>query len=288
MEKIKTKARLKLFFIGFMMISISSSCSWFSLSEDDARNTAKRFFNMKMMKNLDEKEMDKLYPTFYQMGSWIIFENVCVINNISKNSDGQYEVYASYKPNNLISYPIYLLIGGSKSKPIILASKGVNYAYYDKVFEYGKKIGALKGNENDVDMSKIIQDKSLSKQLDLIVEMKISNLYNNLKTKSNLRLNSIGYVSGYVSIINNNNFNFENNFQNSDIQLRIDFLDKNNRITFSTNETFYEELRPFGSISKKLLKETNNSERYKITTILNSDRVNFRNRIKDLVIQEKY
>lgn len=109
----------------------------FSFTEKVARDTANRFFNMMTNKNPDYKNIKEIYPklSFYR----VVFNNPCTINNISKNSNGDYEVYATYNPNKVYSYPITLVISKENNEVTIKSSRGISYAYYDKVLEYGKK-----------------------------------------------------------------------------------------------------------------------------------------------------
>jgi hypothetical protein len=283
MVNIKDKRNLIIsVFLTVILVSGYFIYERLSLTKEDARDTSKRVFNMLMMKNLNETELGILYPAFDLMGSWVILQQVPVINNISRNSDGDYEVYATYRPNKFYSYSIFLLIGRENNNTIIKSSKGINYAYYDKVFEYGKKKGCLTGNEDDIAMGMIISDKSLRSDLNFKTEQKINSIYYNIKIKSNLKEN-YGYVTGNVIIMNNNNFVFEF----PDLQCRIDFYDRNNQITDSKNETFMGDVGAYGSASTMVYSPANNSVTYKVTPIINNSSLLFKNKVKDLIIQEE-
>jgi len=80
----------------FLIIISTFVYQRFALSEETARETSNRFFNMLIMKNSNEDEIKKLYPDFDLIGYRIKFDNICTINNISRNSDGDYEVFATY------------------------------------------------------------------------------------------------------------------------------------------------------------------------------------------------
>lgn len=282
MINFKDKKTLKLsFIIALLFISGFFVYMKFSLTEEDARNTSKRLFNMLMMENVNKTELNKLYPSINEMGSWIILKKPCHINNISKNSDGDYEVYATYNSAQNINYPIFILVGGNSSGPIIKSSKGLNYAYFDKVFEYGKKIGLLTGEEDDVEMGSIIFVKGIRSELEIKAQERLDEIYKNLKTTSNI-INYSDYVSGSISIINNNNIVFEY----PELEFKIDFVDRNNQITFSKNEDILINVNAYGSYSTRVFEQKYNSVKYRIKPIINSNTIGFTNKVKDLIIQE--
>jgi hypothetical protein len=282
MINFKDKRTLRLsFVITILFISGYFIYMKFSLTEQDARNTSKRLFNMLMMENVNKTELHKLYPSIEDMTSWAILKNPCHINNISKNSDGDYEVYATYKSTQNTNYSIFLLVGGTSNSPIIKSSKGLNYAYFDKVFEYGKKIGLLTGEEDDVELGNIIFVKSIREELQIKAQDKFKEIKSNLKITSNI-VNYSDYVSGGISIINNNNIVFEY----PELEFKIDFFDNNNQIIFSKNEPILQNVGAYGSYSTRIFEQKYNSTRYRIIPVINSNTIAFTNKVKDLIIQE--
>ena len=251
----------------------------FALSEDTARETSNRFFNMLIMKNLNEDEIEKLYPAFNLVGSRIKFNNICIINNISRNSDGDYEVYASYEPNKFNSYPIYLLISRENNETYIKSSKGINYAYYDKVLEFGKKKGCLTGNEDDIKMGYIISEKRLRSDLEFETDLRMQSLYNNIKTSSDIQ-NRWGSVSGNVTVTNKNDIDFSS----YDIDCRVEFYNRAGQITSTEKVYLFNGVPAHGSASGHVFSTSQNSSTFKIIpTLNNNDEI--RNKIREKIIE---
>ena len=266
--------------VVFLVITSYFVYQRFALSEETARETSNRFFNMLIMKNTNVDEIEKLYPAFNLVGSRIIFNNICVINNISRNSDGDYEVYASYQPNKFNSYPIYLLIGREDNETIIKSSKGLNYAYYDKILEYGKKKGCLTGNEDDIQMGLIISEKRLRSDIEVETNIKIQSLYSNIKTSSDIQ-SSWGSVSGDVTITNNNDIDLSFN----DIDCRVDFYNRSGQITSSEKIYLLNGVGAYSSTSDRIFSISQTSRSFKIiVTINNTDEI--RNKIRDKIIED--
>ena len=116
-----------------------------------------------MMENPNDKAIIEFYPKFKDLKYRTVLKNNCTINSISRNADGDYEVYASYEQNKIKKYPILLIIGREKNKTIIKSSTGINYAFYDKTLEFGKKMGCISGNVNDSELGLIIDEKKINK-----------------------------------------------------------------------------------------------------------------------------
>jgi hypothetical protein len=250
----------------------------FALSEETARETSNRFFNMLMMKNSNEDEIKKLYPDFDLIGYRIKFNNICTINNISRNSDGDYEVYASYEPNKMNNYPIYLVISRESNKTFIKSSKGINYAYYDKVLEYGKKKGCLTGNEDDITMGNIIREKKLRSDLEYETDMTMRTLYSNLKKSDDIKM-EWGSISGNVTITNNNNVDFGY----FDLECTVEFYNRSGQITSSEKVYGINEIKAHSSASGRVFSTSQNSTTYKIIpTIMQTD--DLKNKIRENII----
>ena len=252
----------------------------FSLSEEDAKNASDRFFNMLIMKNRSSKEFEDIYPNFNEIGSRVVPAKKCEITNLSKNSDGEYEVYSYIEISNNNSIPIYLLIGKSNGKLIIKSSKGINYAYYNRVLEYGKKKGCLTGNENDVEMGKIIKDKNLLSYLELETKFKMDDIYSNLKISNDIK-SEFGMITGNVSIKNFNPFDLDY----GDIECTIEFYSRNGNIVSTDKIYLLDGIRANGSTSSSVFSNTGNASSFKIIPVVkNTDAL--KNKIRDRIISE--
>jgi hypothetical protein len=251
----------------------------FSLSEEEARVTSNRLFNALLIDGLDENTIKELYPEIYLIGSRIKFNKPCVINNISKNSDGDYEVYATYEHNEAYSYPIHLVISKKNNIAFIKSSKGINYAFYDKVLEYGIKKGCLTGKESDVEIGEIIKITNLRSNLELETKFKIEDLYSNLKTSDDIKMDW-GYISGNVTISNRNDFDFDY----LDLNCRVEFYDRSGQIT-STSKIYIGGIEAHSSASSTIFSSSSKSVKYKIIPTINvTDELS--NKMKDKIIRE--
>ena len=251
---------------------------FFSLTESKAKEISNRFFNMLVINSLDDNIFNEIYPKYYSIGNRLVFKKECKIKNISKNSDGDFEVFATYKPNRVQTFPIYLLIGRENFKTIIKSSKGINYAYYDRVLEYGKKKGCLTGQEDDVEMGRIINDKNLRNFLEMKSEDMMNSLYRNLKVNNDIRSNW-GYISGNVTITNNNSIDFGY----FDFECKIEFYNKNGQITSSEEIYGINEINAFGSSSGRVFSTSRNSIKFKIVPIIKQT-FELKNKIRDEII----
>jgi|688.fasta_scaffold195035_1 hypothetical protein len=282
--KIETKKSKKILYGILAIVLLFFSCYFvynhFALNENIVRETSKRFFNMLIMDNLSSKDFEELYPNMNEIGNRVVFKKECVINSISKNSDGDYEVFASYQINNFNIKPVYLIIGRENNKTIIKSSKGINYAYYDRVLEYGKKIGCLTGIEADVEMGKIIQSKKLRVNLEMEARLKIRDLYNNLKISDDIKV-VFGSISGNVTITNNNDIDFGH----FDIDCSVEFYNRNGQINSSEKVYLYNGIKAHGSSSGSVFSTSQNSSKYKINVVINNSD-DIINKIKDRIIEE--
>jgi hypothetical protein len=282
-QKISIKYKKIIFTFVFVFLAIIGYFVYqlFSLSEESARETSNRYFNMLTMKNINNDELEKLYPSSSLIGERLVFNNICIINNISRNSEGDFEVFASYQPDDKNSYPIYLVIGRDNNKTIIKSSKGVNYAYYNKLLEYGKKKGCLMGNEDDIKMGLLISGKNLDNELEAKTDLELQSIYDNLEVKSNLR-QEYGYITGNVTIINKTGINFDF----FDLTCRIDFYDRNGQITNSEKVISINGVNSNSSVSGSVYSSVSNSVKYKVVPIINSESFQFRNKVKEKIIEE--
>ncbi|TBN03221.1 DUF4339 domain-containing protein [Hyunsoonleella flava] len=280
-DKKKSSSILKFSLLGVLIIIISFFLyQHFSLTEDKSRDLANRFFNAVLMENLDYNIIEEIYPDFRSIGSRIDFQNTCVINNISSNSDGDFEVYATYNHNENNSYPIYLLIGNEKGNAYIKSSRGINYAFYDKVYDFGKKKGCFSDNEDDVEIGKIIHENSLRSDFEYLINIGLSGLYDNLEISSKLSRDRYGWTDGDVTIKNNN----EIDFTVLEFDCRVEFYDSNEKLVH-TKELHIFNLDANSSTSTSVMSTQRLPSNYRvIPTIKKSYRIE--NLIKDKVIKE--
>ncbi len=246
----------------------------FTLSEEEAKNTSNRFFNMLAMENSSFKDFEDVYPNFSYLGHRVAPRKKCEINSITKNSDGDFEVYSS-----IGNVPIYLLISKISNKAIIKSSKGINYAYYNRVLEYGKKKGCLTGIENDSEMGMIIEDKRLNSGLELETNFKINDIYYNLKITNDIKQN-YGMTSGNVTIKNNNYFDIGY----GDLDCIVEFYNRNGSIV-SSEKLYFFEIKAQGSASSSVYSSSQSAVSFKIIpTVKNTEEI--KNKIRDRIIAE--
>ncbi|WP_291401590.1 hypothetical protein [Daejeonella sp.] len=280
-KKVKRKEldnKIKLMFlIGIIGIIGFFAYQRFSLTENVARETANRFFHMMTNKNPDYNAIKKLYPNL----NWtrVVFNKLCTIDNVSRNSDGDYEIYATYSPGKIVNYPVSLVIGRENNEIVIKSSRGISYAYYDRVLEYGKKKGCFTGEENDFQLEELINEKNIRNELEISASLRAQQLQNNLKISDNLKADW-GYITGDVTITNDNNFDFGY----FDINCSVEFYDSSNRIT-SSDKVMISRLNAYSSNTGMVSNSLNNSKKYKVLVSLNITE-DLKNRVKDLIINE--
>lgn len=275
-KKINNKIKL-IFLFGLIGIVGFFAYQRFIFTESVARETANRFFYIISNKNPDSKAIKQLYPTL----NWhrVIFIKPCTIDNISKNADGDYEIYATYSLGELANFPVSLVIGRENNEIIIKSSRGISYAYYDRVLEYGKKLGCITGEENDFELEKIIKEKNIRGDFETRTDVILELFQANFKISHNLKA-EWGFISGDVTLTNNNNFDF--GYQ--DIDSRVEFYDSANRIT-STDKVLIMGLKAYSSTTGMVNNSLNNSKKYKVLISLNKTN-ELRNRVKDYLIRE--
>jgi hypothetical protein len=265
--------------LAFLLVISYFAYQRFSFNENVARETSNRFFNMLIMNNANDEEIEKLYPAFSSIGYRIKFNSICTINNISRNSEGDYEVYASYVLNKVKNYPIYLVVSRDGNKVYIKSSKGINYAYYDKVLDYGIKKGCLTGNEDDIKMGFVITEKKLRSELESKMDYRIKSLYNNIKTNSDIKT-EWGSISGNVTITNNNDIDFDY----FDFECNVEFYNSSGQITSSEKVYSVNAIKAYESVSGRVFCSSQNSKTYKIIPLIKyTDDI--KNKIKDKIIE---
>lgn len=269
----KNNRYLKFLILAIIILFISFFVyKHYSLSEDETKDLANRFFNAVLVENIDYNTIDEIYPDFRSIGSVIDFQNTCTINNISRNKD-YYEVYASYNHSKNKSYPIYLLVGKVKGDAYIISSTGINFAFYDKVYNYGRKKGCFSGNEDDFQIGRIIDEYNLRSEFEYSVDIELRLLKRKLQITSDLYSDYFGFTKGSVTIKNNNDIDFKY----SEFDCRVEFYDKNGQITHSKKLPFYE-LDAQSSTTEMVMTAKKHSLRYNVIP-----RININSRIKDLI-----
>jgi hypothetical protein len=274
--------KLKYVLISVSFVSVMLISFWVykrnTLDEETAKELSLKFFNMLIVKNNSTEDFEKIYPSFGIIGTRTVFNTICEITNISKNAEGEIEIFATYKPNKVSNIPIYLLIAKENGAAFIKSSKGINYAYYNNVLNYGKKMGCLSGTEDDVKMGLIITDKNLKFDLDIKTKLKVQDLYSKIKKTSDLQ-KEYGYTHGEVTISNASNI-FLSAY---DFTCRIEYYDSKGNITSSEKLNFWEGIPPNGSATSSIYSSTSNASTYKIIFNLN-DNDAILNKVKDEVI----
>jgi hypothetical protein len=244
----------------------------FSFTEDMARTTAKKFFNLLMVKGYEG--FQEIYPTINN-GSRIVTNKLCRINSIIKREDGNYEVFASYEPSKFNSYPISIVVNRDEK---VISSRGISYAYFDKTLEYGKKMGCLTGEEDDSKMEQIISSKNLRKKLDSETEAAILSIYLNLDVKGNLA-NNFGVTSGNVVIKNQSPYNLEY----GDVSCKVNFLNSKGEVV-ETNDVLVTNIDAYGSISGHVFGSSNAASKYEIVKDIIATE-SLKSRVKDVLIK---
>lgn len=267
------------FLLAIVIILVFFTFQRNRLTSGMAKETSDRFFNMLSTSNLDINAREEIYPNFRLIRTWITLTNGSYsINNISRNSDGDYEVYGSLNFGTGNSYPVFLIVGKKDRRTIIKSSKGINYAYYDRVLDYGKKIGCLTGYENDLQMGQIVEDKRLRQKMELEVGYKMHSLYDKIKTTNSIR-RYYGISSGEVTIINNNDINFGY----SDLECRVEFYDRNGSIT-GTSNLFLSHVSAYSSVSSYVSSTSENSVSFKVIPVIKNTE-ELKNKIKEWIIE---
>jgi hypothetical protein len=224
----------------------------FSFTEDMARETAKKVFNLLMISGAEG--FQEVYPSLNN-GSRIVTNNLCRINNVTKRDDGDYDVYASYEPSKFKTFPISIVVNRSGK---VVSSRGISYAYFDKTLEYGKKIGCLTGEENDSEMEQIILSKDLRKKLDSETEAAILSIYLNLDVKGNVESN-YGTTSGNVVITNNSPYKLEY----GEITCKVNFLNSRGDVV-ETDDVLITSIDGYASKSSYVFASSNSASKYEI------------------------
>jgi len=245
----------------------------FSFTEEMARNTAKKFFNILMIKG-SNKEFEEAYPLLGN-GARVVTPLLCKINSVTKRDDGNYDVYAVYEASKFKVYPISIVVNRDGK---VVNSRGVSYAYYDKTLEYGKKLGCLTGSEEDVEMEKIISDKRLRSKLNTLMEIELNSIHDKITTNQKIS-NSWGFVSGNVILSNNSPYNLDY----GDIKAQVNFYSSNGFLV-DTYEIFITNLPAFSNTSQHVSSTQNSISSAKVLfEIKESD--NLKNNIKENIIK---
>lgn len=274
---INNKSLLVGLFIVVLSFVAFAVYNYFSFSEKEARETANKFFNMLMVENQNIKAFDEIYPEMKKMSQYTIFKKKLNINSVFKNSDGDYEVYASLNDPNPDG-PIFILLSKKNNSVYIKTSRGINYAYYNKLLEYGKKRGCLTGVEDDLEMSTKIKEKRLQWDFDIETSIMRSRIERNIKISEKIE-NKFGFISGNVTITNNNDFVL--NY--GDLDVIVEFYDSLGNIVDSKSLTFFT-LNANSSSSSSVF-SSGNAASYKVITKIN-DSENLLNKVRGAVVQE--
>ena len=275
----RTIQKINSLFIIYIII-ITNGCAHFSISEKDATETAERFFSLSTMKNNNDK-IQEIYPKYNKIGEHIFFKNKCSISNISETSNGDYEVYANYFSNDNNSIPILLVIGMENGNTIIKYSKGINFSYYDKTYDYAKKKGCINGNENDIELGEIIKNKGLYSELEDETDVLGNNLHTKLRINSNNLTYENGLVTGNVTIFNNS----EIDLSYSDIECKINLLDEHGNVLKSIDLNAYEGIKANNMANIRVYSTFNGEVFMSNDKIVFNNSTSLRNKLKESIIK---
>ena len=274
------KKKLSLIFLGILFFLAGIFLyNTFSLSKDIAEEEAQRLFSLLSIENPDTKELELLYPNFTDIGQRLVLKGKIEINNISKNSSGNFDVFATYNQRT----PINVEVSRENFKNKIISSKGLSYYYYNQIRNYGIKKGCLTGNEDDIELGRIVKSKDLESNLNIDTATKIAEYYDNIKKEENI-YESGGYfptLSGNVTITNNNNVYLDN----SSIKCNLLILDYNGNVIESSPLYFFNTIRPHSSESARVYSTIpNGASKYRVEFDVNISE-NISNLLKEEVIR---
>lgn len=244
----------------------------YSFTEEMARNYANRFLNTLMINN-SFKEFKEIYPTFGS-GLRVVPRIMYKVTSITKNNDGNYEVYASDDESKINLPPIYFVINRTGN---VLSSRGVSYAYYDKSLEYGKKLGCLTGSETDNEIENILSEKGIRRKLDLYTDIELSKIEGDIKISGKIS-SMYSITSGTVVITNNSAFNI----QHSDLNCYVLFYNSSGTLVDS-KELFFLNLPANGNTSEYVSSTNSDVSRYEFKKELIPSE-SLKNKIKEYLI----
>lgn len=278
----KKKNSNKLFLIILAIIAVSTLSFFlfnkFSFTEEMAKKETERLFSLLSLENPNQDELEKIYPNYSKIGQRLLLKEKIEINNVSKNSFGNYDIFATYNKK----IPITVEVTRENFKNKIISSKGLSYYYYNEIRSYGIKKGCLTGNEDDVELGKIAKSKDLESNLNIDTSTKIAEYYDNIKKEENIYVSG-GYfptLSGSVTISNNNNVYLDY----SSIKCNLLILDYNNNVIESSPLYFFNTIRPHSSESARVYSRIpNGASKYRVEFDVNISE-NISNLLKQEVI----
>lgn len=243
----------------------------FIFTEEKAKITAKRFFSVLMING--HEGFNDIYPEINR-GSRIVTNKLCRINNIVKRDDGNYVVYASYDPSRYNKYQISIVIN---KKGKIVSSRGISYAFFDKTLEYAKKLGCLTGDENDVEIERVIREKNLRSKLDAKTNLALVSIYNSLEIKSSLQKN-FGFISGNVVVTNNSPYNLEF----GEISCSINYYNSRGDI-IESDDLYINDIDAYSSKSTMAVPTSTSISSYRVVKDIKTTDA-LKRRVKDQII----
>lgn len=279
-KKKKNSNKLFLIIIAVIFVSILSFFLFnkFSFTEEMAKKETERLFSLLSLENPNQDELEKIYPNYSKIGQRLLLKEKIEINNVSKNSLGNYDVFATYNKK----IPITIEVTRENFENKILSSKGLSYYYYNEIRNYGIKKGCLTGNENDIELGIKVKNKDLESNLNIDTAAKIAEYYDNIKKDENI-YETGGYfptLSGNVTITNNNNVYLDY----SSIKCNLLMLDSNGNVIESSPLYFFNTIRPHSSESARVYSTIpNGASKYRVEFDVNISK-NISNLLKQEVI----
>lgn len=280
-KKKKNSNKLFLIILALIAVSILSFFLFnkFSFTEEMAKKETERLFSLLSIENPNQDELEKIYPNYSKIGQRLLLKEKIEINNVSKNSLGNYDVFATYNKR----IPITVEVTRENFENKIISSKGLSYYYHNEIRNYGIKKGCLTGNEDDIELGKIVKSKDLQSNLSIDTATKIAEYYDNIKKEENI-YESGGYfptLSGNVTISNNNNVYLDY----SSIKCNLLMLDSNDNVIESSPLYFFNTIRPHSSESARVYSTIpNGASKYRVEFDVNISE-NISNLLKEEVIR---
>lgn len=281
--------KLPIFIISTLIILLGAVSLFYyfqiRLTIEKASNEANNLFSlMSTQTTYDKKSLLKLYPDVDKIGKTVVINRDISIKNVVKNSNENYVVYAIFSNK----YPIQVEIGQVNFKNQVISSKGLSYAYYNNIMEFGIKKGCVIGNENDVELGQIIKNKKLETEFESLKYSFISNFKNNVELIQNIEVVESNYISTYlkgsVNIINNTNVILKS----GSLNLKVIFKDINNN-SVGSKTLFFNDIpaKNSGSANAFISNIPKNSTSYELEGGINLTKLNEKLIEEQIVLETK-
>ena len=224
------KIKITVFVCGIILIL--SSCETKESKINSAKEVVMTFMNNLLFDNYDT--MYDLYPSFKNVKTyWKL--NDFHITNATLNNNLITVIGKSYDTE------LFFEIEKLNGKYIIIKSKGLSSDFGSNLYKYCKRIGCIRSNSYDEEISKICIEKRYQfNELIRSIKEKIENNFGMLN--HNVTKSSYGSVSGEITVKNNSRFTIPK----YSYHLYINYCDNKGDILFTSEETLNYESIPSG------------------------------------------